>query len=182
MNKLLFLAIFMFLALAIMACGDNENIYTVGPAGPKGDTGETGQPGNDILYNQQELEVTESRGVSPTPLDIPFNGSIIVPLHLIAPTSASTSQQGWITLTLGSKRLCYQRRNNPTSSTIYDFKYAKTNLLSGGGDLCSDNNNYSPVGHAVQVTDQQQIIISLDSPQIPNNTPVSFIFTGWSFE
>lgn len=157
-------------------------IMTVGcgplPQGPTGPKGEQGIPGMSPVVRPELVTVNVVKP-SVSVVAIPFAGAIFVPSQLIA-CGTSSSQQGWITLDINQSRYCYQRRNSPSSSCVYDLIYQKVQAFVSQD--CSTVANAGVLTLAVAVETAHSISVNINSPQVSTGSSFSFVINGYSLE
>lgn len=134
-----------------------------GIQGPKGDT-------PIMVKNIITLSATKATSglySSPTPL------ILLAPSNISVPGASSTSQ-GWISLRVDSTYLCYQRRNNPTNSPVYEFKWSK--------DTPCDVVPYEGETSTPYLVEGNELELILHSPQISSTTVKQLQLSTFTFE
>ncbi len=111
---------------AVGATGVAGSDGAAGPGGPAGATGATGAAGTPAFGPSVVTNFSASRTYSPSTWSdghgtIPA-GVHSLPLNVVV--TAGNSGTGWMTLTVGSIRVCYQggAPNNSTPSTIWYYR------------------------------------------------------------
>lgn len=131
-----------------------------GSPGRDGTNGVDGKDGAAPVAVKSTITLSATRATpglytSPTPFIVDVPANISVP-------GTSSTQQGWISLRVDSTYLCYQRRNNPANSPVYEFKWSKSTPC--------DQSPYEGDASVVHVEIGLEMELILHSPQIPSTT------------